>query len=137
VIGEAAANLTLSIFLVRRIGIIGVAWGTLIPSAVVSLFLRPQYVARMLELPIGKLLWQGWIRTLIAALPYAVACYFSDRFWHAQSLIGFILQIAAILPIFVVFEGAMFWREGVPFLRERFKSLRPPPAVASASGVGH
>jgi O-antigen/teichoic acid export membrane protein len=137
VIGEAVANLSLSVFLVRRIGIMGVAWGTLIPSAAVSLLLRPQYVARMLKLPMRSLLWQGWIRALIAAVPYAIACSFADRFWQPHTLLGFMLQIAAILPIFVLFEAFMFWREAAPFVREWFKGLRPASAVASASGIRH
>ena len=40
-IGEAVANFALSIILVRRIGIYGVAWGTTIPSVIVELFLWP------------------------------------------------------------------------------------------------
>lgn len=35
---EGAVNLLLSLFLVRRMGIIGVAWGTAIPLACTSLF---------------------------------------------------------------------------------------------------
>ena len=35
---EAIANLTLSVILVRRIGIYGVAWGTTIPSVIIEIF---------------------------------------------------------------------------------------------------
>ena len=135
VLAEAAANLTLSIILVRRIGVIGVAWGTLIPSAAVALLLRPRYVANMLELPFRTLLWQGWFRPLLAAIPYAIACYLADKLWPAQSLLMFIAQTAALLPIFAIFQGFMFWNEAGPLLRNRLSTLRPDATGASAGGV--
>lgn len=50
-IGEATANPTLSIVLVRRIGITGVAIGTLIPNLCIHLVACPQYLSRILEIP--------------------------------------------------------------------------------------
>ena len=40
-IGEAVANLVLSIILVQKIGIYGVAWGTAIPSIFIELLSGP------------------------------------------------------------------------------------------------
>ena len=42
---EGAANLILSIILVRRIGIYGVAWGSAIPSVIIELLLWPTYIS--------------------------------------------------------------------------------------------
>ncbi len=44
---EALANLALSIYLVNRIGLIGVAVGTLVPMLLVKIFVMPVYVSRL------------------------------------------------------------------------------------------
>ena len=47
---EAFSNLALSIWLVHRLGIVGVAWGTLIPAACTQGIVMPIYTARVLSL---------------------------------------------------------------------------------------
>ena len=47
-IGSALANLAISIALVQRLGIVGVALGTLIPTAIESAFLMLPYTLRQL-----------------------------------------------------------------------------------------
>jgi len=49
-LAEGLCNLGLSIFLVKRIGIIGVAWGTLLPNLLTSVFFVPWYVRRVLKI---------------------------------------------------------------------------------------
>jgi O-antigen/teichoic acid export membrane protein len=49
---EAAANLGLSVMLASRLGIVGVALGTLIPAATVSCFVLPPYLWRRLGIPV-------------------------------------------------------------------------------------
>ena len=110
-IAEGAINLGLSIFLVRRIGIYGVAWGTTIPSLLIELLLWPPYISRVVGIPMWKYLWQAWIRTALAAVPFGVACYLSDRFWTAGNLFTFFLQVLVLLPVFAISLAAVFWRE--------------------------
>jgi O-antigen/teichoic acid export membrane protein len=109
--GEAIFNLVLSIALARSMGIYGVAWGTLIPTIVTQLIFWPAYICRVVGIPLGRYLWQSWLRTAIAAIPFAIACYFTDRFWKPMNLVQFFLQIAAILPLFLLGEALMFWNE--------------------------
>lgn len=108
---EGAINLGLSIYLVRRIGIYGVAWGTTIPSVFIELLLWPPYISRLVGIPMWQYLWQTWIRTALAAVPFAAACYLADRYWTATNLFTFFLQILALLPVFALSLAAMFWRE--------------------------
>jgi O-antigen/teichoic acid export membrane protein len=54
---QAFANLALSLLLIRVMGIIGVAWGTLIPMVLVELGLLLPYGLRVLDLRIRPLLW--------------------------------------------------------------------------------
>jgi hypothetical protein len=55
--------------------------------------------------------WQTWIRTSLAAVPFAVACYLSDRYWTASNLFTFFLQILVLLPLFAGALAVIFWRE--------------------------
>lgn len=49
---EAIANVALSLILVSRIGILGVAIGTTVPMVVSRMLVMPYYVCRMLNLPL-------------------------------------------------------------------------------------
>lgn len=53
---QAAVNLGLSLILIRMMGIVGVAWGTLIPMVLVDLGLLLPYSLRALEIPAAPLL---------------------------------------------------------------------------------
>jgi O-antigen/teichoic acid export membrane protein len=96
-VAEGAANLTLSIILVRQIGIYGVAWGTTIPSVIIELLLWPRLVCRLVAIPVRTYLWQTWFRTALAVIPFAAGCAAAERFWPASNLPAFFLQIAALL----------------------------------------
>jgi O-antigen/teichoic acid export membrane protein len=102
---EGAANFILSVILVRRIGIYGVAWGSAVPSVIIELLLWPAYICRLVQIPVRTYLWQAWIRTVLAVLPFALACAVAERFWPARNLAIFFLQIAALLPLLPL----MFW----------------------------
>jgi O-antigen/teichoic acid export membrane protein len=123
VAGEAVTNLTLSIILVKKLGVYGVAWGTVIPSAFVAVLLWPPYIARVLKISLGHYLWQSWGRSLLASIPYGLACYYTDRFWHPSNIIYFFAQIAAVLPLFFVAAGIVFWNEIAYRLRARQELL--------------
>jgi O-antigen/teichoic acid export membrane protein len=122
VLTESIANLSLSIFLVRRIGMSGVAWGTVIPSLIVQLLFWPRYICKLLEIPIRPYLWQSWFRPGLATIPFGIACYLSDRFWTADHLIQFFLQIAVILPVFMAGVALCFRKELLWQLRARLSS---------------
>jgi O-antigen/teichoic acid export membrane protein len=123
VLGESIGNLALSIFLVKQIGINGVAWGTVIPSLAVQLLFWPRYICKLVEIPVRLYFWQSWIRPGLAAIPFGAACYLSDRFLTATHLVQFFLQIAAILPVFLAGVVLCFWKELAWQMRERFGSL--------------
>lgn len=57
---EAISNLVLSIVLGRRLGIIGVAWGTAIPSLVFNLLVTPIVTCRAIDLDV----WRYWRETM-------------------------------------------------------------------------
>ena len=135
-IGEAVANLALSVLLVRHIGIYGVAWGSAIPSVLCELILWPTYVCKLVAIPVTVYLWQTWFRTGIAIIPFALACIIIERFWHPSNLLIFFLQIASVLPLVPLFLMLVFRREFAEQIRDwkrqrmMRKSLQTPSVLA-------
>lgn len=119
--GEAAVNFMLSIFLARRLGVYGVAIGTVIPSLIVHLVLWPRYICKIVGVSVTEHLVQSWLKPILAVVPFGVACYLTDRFWASERLVGFFGQIFAILPIYVVTVVVSFRREIMEQLRARTK----------------
>jgi O-antigen/teichoic acid export membrane protein len=124
-IAEAIANLTLSILLVRKIGINGVAIGTLIPNLCIQLVAWPWYLSKILGIRVSEYFRQIWLRVGIAAIPFAAVAYLSDERWHPTHLITFFAQIAAILPVFGI-TAAMLFRSELVHLWARYSAKRKP-----------
>ena len=129
--GEAVVNLGLSIILVRRIGIYGVAWGTTIPSVLIEILLWPAYISKLVVMPVRTYLWQGWFRTALAVVPFGLACALAERYWPVHNLAIFFLQIAALLPLLPLTLALVFRSEAMAQVRE-WKKLRK-----SASHLNH
>jgi O-antigen/teichoic acid export membrane protein len=117
--GEAVVNLILSILLARRIGIYGVAVGTVIPSLIAQVFLWPRYVCHLVGAPLRGYLWRAWIQPFGAAVPFGIACLLTNRYWSAQHLATFFLQIAAILPVYLVAVFFLFRGEILGEIKKR------------------
>jgi O-antigen/teichoic acid export membrane protein len=94
---EAGANLALSIALLPRLGIVGVAWGTTIPSLASSLFFWPYYTRRALGIPVVTYFQSVWMRPWTAAVPFALASSAMERWWPATNLLTFFVQIGMCL----------------------------------------
>jgi O-antigen/teichoic acid export membrane protein len=104
---EAVANLALSIWLVQTMGIIGVAWGTVLPRLVVALVALPWYLRRVLGIALPTFWIEAWIRPMVSMIPFAVATYIIQRMWLASSLVIFFSQVALVLPLAAI--GAWFF----------------------------
>ena len=107
-IGEGVANLSLSILLVRWYGIYGVALGTLIPSLFVQLVFWPRYVSKLVGVTYLEVVGKLWAPMLLASVPFAAATYAVNVFFPAHSLIVFMLQVIAVLPVFVICLALMY-----------------------------
>lgn len=70
-----AANLLVSIILVQQIGVIGVAIGTLVPTAVESFAVVLPYSSRLLGFSIQHVLRQCFIPALAPVIPSALVTY--------------------------------------------------------------
>jgi O-antigen/teichoic acid export membrane protein len=100
-IAEAAANFGLSVFLIRRIGLPGVAWGTMVPNLVTSLIMFPLLTRRIL----GTRLWpyyrEAWLRPLVAMIPFAIATALVERYLPGGNLFTYFAGVVAVLPLAV------------------------------------
>lgn len=120
---EAVLNLALSILLVRRIGIYGVAWGTSISMLFTHLAFWPRYVKKILHVPVKTYLLEGWGKISICVVPFALACAWSDRHWTSNHLVPFFVQILILLPLYAVCVVGMFWGEVRDFV-SRWRASR-------------
>lgn len=107
-IGEAIANLLLSMALAHWFGILGVAIGTLVPSLVVQLILWPRYVSHMVDVHCLEVYFKVWAPMYLTAIPFALASYAVDVFYPAHNVAIFFLQTFALLPIFFISVGLVF-----------------------------
>ena len=128
-LGEAAANLILSLLLVRSTGLVGVALGTVIPSLFVSLLVIPWHMRNVFGAPIRRTWLQFWVRPVGAMIPFMLASYAIEHLSPPHDLYGFFWQVAAILP--VAFGG--IWLVGLE--REERASYRSL-VWSNRTGVG-
>jgi len=96
---EGLCNLALSIYLVRKIGVVGVAWGTAIPSIATSLIFWPWYIHRTLKIQPMPYMLSVWIRPWFSLIPFMASTYVIERFWRARNLVEFFSQVALVLPL--------------------------------------
>src|SRR5256885_7103541 len=105
VLAEGLCNLALSIFWVKRMGILGVAWGTLVPSIAMSVLYWPWYIRRALGIDPISYMYSAWLRPGIGIVPFAICSYAMERYWPAPNVFVFFLQVIVILP-FAVLGGS-------------------------------
>jgi O-antigen/teichoic acid export membrane protein len=134
---EGASNFILSVILVRRIGIYGVAWGSAIPSVIIELLLWPPYICKLVGIPLRTYLWQAWVRTALAILPFALGCALLERYWPPASLWLFFLQITILLPLLPLAIALIFRQEAMEQVRRwterRAENLRAECELVSTS----
>jgi O-antigen/teichoic acid export membrane protein/glycosyltransferase involved in cell wall biosynthesis len=147
--GQAAANLSLSAILIRWMGPVGVAWGTLMPALIVEGIILPAYTARVLEVSLRRYYLQAALRPVLAAVPYVFWLWFL----RAEGLIrGYPSLVLAVCSGLIVY-GLLAWqfalnsedREIGRRWFANFKSavmgagpaqLVPPPAAIEAPSLG-
>jgi Na+-driven multidrug efflux pump len=87
-VGEAAVNLCLSILLVRRMGVIGVAWGTAIPHIISTGIVLPYFTLRTVDMNVGYYFRKTYLMPIVCAIPVALLSYTLVHFsepatWYA------------------------------------------------------
>jgi O-antigen/teichoic acid export membrane protein len=117
-IAEGVANLVLSVVLIQRIGLVGVAWGTVIPHLVTTGIVVPLYTARILKLPMSTYLVKGCLRPVICAVPTAALCWWLSRQPPTDTWALFVKEVLLVAAVF----GTLAYFLCID--RERRESLR-------------
>lgn len=105
---EGVSNLILSVTLVHFIGIYGVAVGTLLPNLFFQVFMWPRYIGKMLDFSPWAVVLKVWAPMLLCAVPFGLASYALNVYRTPHSIVMFLLQTAALLPVFLVVVGVVF-----------------------------
>jgi O-antigen/teichoic acid export membrane protein len=92
---DGAANLILSIILLRHWGILGVALGTAIPLTCTSLFFLPQHLCRLLNVPWRTFLRQAYLLPLGLTSAMTVELLFLRQFTQPRSYGGLLLEVVS------------------------------------------
>jgi O-antigen/teichoic acid export membrane protein len=100
---EAFINLLLSIFLAYKIGAVGVAWGTMIPSLIFSGLVIPLYTTRHVGISWSKLCLESWLIPAVSSLPFAVLLMISVRLGIPSTWGGFWATVICSLLFYVAF----------------------------------
>jgi len=97
---EGAANLILSILLVRRYGVIGDAIGTAIPLTCTMIFFLPHHVCRIVGLRIGTYLRHAYTLPLALCAPLVVTLLWLRRWFVARTYAQLGLQLAIAAAVY-------------------------------------
>lgn len=104
-VSEALANVVLSILLVHRYGILGVALGTCIPMCVVKVFAQPVYVSYLCKISLQQYIAQAfrtlaWIATALI-IPYFLARSLLRPTYPSLVAVGLLSAAIYVVPLFL------------------------------------
>lgn len=117
-ITEGIANLALSVFLIQKVGLIGVAIGTVIPQLITTTWLLPAYTLKAVGLQFTDYVKRAALQPFIAAIPAALMAYILAQL-HVR-LSWFSLSSKAIL-VLASFAASAWWICLEPGQRERLR----------------
>ncbi len=127
---EGVSNLILSVILVRRYGIYGVALGTLIPSLLVQIGFWPWYTSTLVNVSVREIYWKVWGRMFLAATPFAAVSYAVEKAYPPKHLLQFLLQIAGTLPVFLLVLALVYQGYVRAEVLPKLRGLLRPNAAA-------
>jgi hypothetical protein len=107
-------------------GILGVAWGTTLPSLAVSLLFWPWYVKRTLAIPIRTYVISTWLRPAVAMVPFGLLTFLIEKRWAAPNSLVFFIQIGLIMPAAALAYWYLCFN---PFEREKYSQRFVQPIL--------
>lgn len=99
---EAISNLVLSLLLVKRYGIVGIALGTAIPHLIKVVFFLPIVISNTLDISLSDYFKRSYLGPLGSSILFIFLCYFSHEYLIVKTLIGFFALIFALLPFYLI-----------------------------------
>jgi len=99
---EAIANIGLSLVLIHRLGIVGVALGTAIPHIISVTFILPIVITKVLKMNLLNYILECYTGPLGSSLVFAILCYLISVHVSIDSLVSFFAIIFSILPLYII-----------------------------------
>ncbi|MBF0483982.1 MAG: polysaccharide biosynthesis C-terminal domain-containing protein [Candidatus Omnitrophica bacterium] len=123
---EGVMNLVLSLILVKKMGMIGVAWGTAIPMAFMAVLVQPVYVCKIIKYPLMK-----YYSLFFVSLFKGCACLGIVYFCINRLIAADYLQLIVTGAIFTITYSAVifFWGFSSEERNKFLAILKPKPAV--------
>lgn len=138
---EAIVTFLMELLFVPLFGLNGIALGVLVTQLLVVAVAQPIYLARALEMPVGKFVTQSVAPTLLASIPAIIAGTLFWHFWPPDSLVtlalqgGLLAMTFAIPGWFLVLDGDLRKSILKTLDRKRRKPGPVPPAGPEAGST--
>jgi O-antigen/teichoic acid export membrane protein len=100
-LGTGVVNALLSVLLIRRFGLVGVAWGTLIPIALSAMFVLYPAACRRVGIPVGRAVSEAVLPAVWPAVVVGALLAFS-RGISSGTLLAVAFQAAAAGVLYLV-----------------------------------
>ncbi|MBF0217279.1 MAG: oligosaccharide flippase family protein [Candidatus Omnitrophica bacterium] len=117
---EGVVNLVLSVMLVGKMGLIGVALGTAIPMIIVNVFIYPRYVCRLVGLPVSKYYYHVLAPVLVKGT--LIVAVFGSILKN-RMISGYAEMAVMVLALVVVFGALCTWLGFDRLERGHFRKL--------------
>lgn len=104
-IAEALVNVVLSVIWVRKYGVLGTAFGTMIPRVIVSAIIGPMYARKSIGVHLPTFWKEVFVLPLLAMIPFGAASYALEHTWPSHGVLVYFARVAALLPL----AGGAVW----------------------------
>ena len=101
-LAEGLANLALSVILVKKMGLLGVAFGTVAPHVISTTIIIPLYTLRATRLSAREYVVRAYAGPLLCAVPTGVLCYVFSVLIHQPSAPMFATEVLTVGAVFGV-----------------------------------
>ncbi len=123
-IGTAAANLLLSVLLIKPYGIYGAAMGTAIPLVIYGTFVMPAYICRVLSMNLFAYFKSSFMPAILASVPFLAVVFLIHRVLVIDSLTHFMLIVAAAMILHLLSTAFIgLDREHRILLKDKLKAV--------------
>jgi len=99
---EGVANTAMSIILIKKMGLIGVALGTVIPHLISTAVVIPLYTLRTIQLSVRDYVVRAYAGPLLCGIPTAALCWGFSVFVHQPPVATFAAEVLAVCAVFGV-----------------------------------
>jgi O-antigen/teichoic acid export membrane protein len=108
-LAEGAANLILSVILVRRYGIMGDAIGTAIPLVFSMILFLPRHLCKLLGIDMKSYLSQAYLLPALLCVPLTAVLLLMQRWYVPHSLLQLLVQVVIAAIVYGVGLAWAFW----------------------------